>query len=122
MTRARYSVPRHERKKKVMQKASGYRGLRSRVFKRAKEQVNHSLSYSYIHRKQKKRDFRRLWIKRINNALEQFEISYSRFIYGLKLAELDINRKILSNMAIENPQEFEKVVNRVKEVLSSVTK
>lgn len=118
MTRARYSVPRHERKKKIMKKASGYRGLRSREYKRAKEQVFHSMSYSYIHRKQKKRDFRRLWIKRINIALEKYEISYSRFIHGLKLAELDLNRKILSNMAIENPQEFEKVVNRVKEVLS----
>ena len=118
MTRAKFSVARKKRKKKIMDQASGYRGLRSREFRRAKEQVIHSLRYSYIHRKQRKRDFRKLWIKRINNALTQYEISYSRFIYGLKMAEMDLNRKILSNMAIEDPTEFEKVVDRVKEVLS----
>ncbi len=97
--------------------ASGYRGLRSREFVRAKEQVNHSLAYAYIHRKQKKRDFRRLWIKRLNNALEPYEMSYSRFINGLKLAGIDLNRKVLSNMAIEAPAEFGKIVERVREVL-----
>jgi large subunit ribosomal protein L20 len=118
MVRARYSVPRKKRKKKIMKLASGYRGVRSREYKRAKEQIMHSLAYSYMHRKEKKRDFRRLWIKRINNGLTNYDISYSRFIYGLKLANIELNRKVISNMIIENHEEFEKIVNRVKEVLA----
>lgn len=100
-----------------MRMAKGYRGARSRSYRSANEQVMHSLQYAYRDRRAKKRDFRRLWIARINAAARQNGISYSRFIQGLKLAEIDVNRKILAEMAVSDPASFSELVQKAKDYL-----
>ncbi len=117
MSRARHSVARKKRKKKVLRMAKGYRGARSRTYRSANEQVMHSLQYAYRDRRSKKRDFRRLWIARINAAARQNGLSYSRFIRGLKLAEIDINRKMLADMAVSDPASFTELVRKAKDHL-----
>jgi large subunit ribosomal protein L20 len=117
MSRTRHSVARKKRKKKVMSMAKGYRGARSRSYRSANEQVMHSLQYAYRDRRNKKRDFRRLWIARINAAARQNGISYSRFIQGLKLAEIDVNRKMLAEMAVSDPASFSELAQKAKEQL-----
>jgi len=97
--------------------AKGYRGARSRSYRSANEQVMHSLQYAYRDRRAKKRDFRRLWIARINAAARQNGISYSRFIQGLKLAEIDVNRKMLAEMAVSDPASFSELVQKAKDHL-----
>lgn len=97
--------------------AKGYRGARSRSYRSANEQVMHSLQYAYRDRRARKRDFRRLWIARINAAARQNGISYSRFIQGLKLAEIEVNRKMLAEMAVSDPASFTELVKRAKEEL-----
>jgi len=103
--------------KKVLKLAKGYRGSRNRLFKRANEAVVRAGEHAFEGRKQRKRDFRRLWIARINSALSKDEIMYSRFIAGLKKAKIDLNRKTLSEMAIHEPKAFEAVVLTVKKYL-----
>ena len=117
MSRARHSVARKKRKKKVLRMAKGYRGARSRTYRSANEQVMHSLQYAYRDRRSRKRDFRRLWIARINAAARQNGLSYSRFIRGLKLAEIDINRKMLADMAVSDPASFTELVQKAKDHL-----
>jgi large subunit ribosomal protein L20 len=117
MSRTRHSVARKKRKKKILRMAKGYRGARSRSYRSANEQVMHSLQYAYRDRRAKKRDFRRLWIARINAAARQNGISYSRFIQGLKLAEIDVNRKILAEMAVSDPASFSELVQKAKDYL-----
>ena len=117
MSRARHSVARRKRRKKVLRMAKGYRGARSRTYRSANEQVMHSLQYAYRDRRTKKRDFRRLWITRINAAARQNGLSYSRFIRGLKLAEIDVNRKILADMAVSDPASFSELVQKAKDHL-----
>ncbi len=117
MSRTRHSVARKKRKKKIMRMAKGYRGARSRSYRSANEQVMHSLQYAYRDRRNKKRDFRRLWIARINAAARQNGLSYSRFIQGLRLAEVDVNRKILAEMAISDPASFSELVKKAKDHL-----
>ncbi len=97
--------------------AKGYRGARSRSYRSANEQVMHSLQYAYRDRRARKRDFRRLWIARINAAARQNGLSYSRFIQGLKLAEVDVNRKILADMAVYDPASFSELVQKAKDQL-----
>lgn len=97
--------------------AKGYRGARSRSYRSAHEQVMHSLQYAYRDRRARKRDFRRLWIARINAAARANGLSYSRFIRGLKLAEVEVNRKILADMAISDPASFSELVRKAKEQL-----
>ncbi len=106
---------RRKRHKKILKLAKGYYLSKSRHFRRANEQVIRSLYFSYVHRKLKKRQFRRLWISRINAAVREYGLSYSRFMHALKEMNIGLNRKALSEMAINDPAAFEELVNRVKE-------
>ncbi|MBA3530859.1 MAG: 50S ribosomal protein L20 [Ardenticatenales bacterium] len=114
MSRVKGGFTTHRRHKKVLKMARGYRGSRSVRFRTAREQVTHSLRYATKHRKLKKRDFRRLWIQRINAAVREHGLSYSRFIYGLKVAEINLDRKVLADMAVRDPGGFASVVESVK--------
>jgi large subunit ribosomal protein L20 len=95
-----------KRKKKIMQAAKGARGGRSKLYKSAKETVERGLAYAYRDRRQRKRDFRRLWIVRINAAARVHDLSYSRFMAGLKKAGVEINRKVLADLAVHDPAAF----------------
>ncbi|MBR0033682.1 MAG: 50S ribosomal protein L20 [Bacilli bacterium] len=110
MARVKNSVTTHARRKKILKRASGYFGSKHLLFKTAKEQVLRSLRYSYIDRKQLKSDFRKLWIKRINAACRLNDISYSRFINGLNKAGVKVNRKMLAELAINDPKAFADLV------------
>ena len=105
------------RHKKVMKLAKGYFGSKHRLYRTANEQVMHSLKYAYRDRRQKKREFRKLWITRINAACRQNGISYSKFINGLNKADIVINRKLLSEIAIDNPENFTALVEVAKSAL-----
>lgn len=106
------------RHKKVLKQAKGYFGSKHRLYKTANEQVMHSGKYAYRDRKQKKRDFRKLWITRINAACRENDISYSKFINGLSIAGIEINRKMLSELAIQNMPAFAELVKLANEALS----
>ena len=112
--RVKGSVATRARRKKILNRAEGYFGSKHLLFKTAKEQVLHSLRYSYVSRREIKRDFRKLWIKRINAACRVNEISYSRFMDGLKKSGISINRKMLSELAINDPTGFSKLVETAK--------
>ncbi|MCD6337000.1 MAG: 50S ribosomal protein L20 [Candidatus Neomarinimicrobiota bacterium] len=114
MPRANSSVPRHRRHRKIIKLAKGQFGARRKLYKTAKEAVERGWVYAYRDRRQKKRDFRRLWITRINAAVRQHGLSYSRFIYLLGEKGVEINRKQLSEMAIHQPEAFAKLVETVK--------
>lgn len=114
MARVKGGVVTRRRHKKILKMARGYRGMRSVRFRAANEQVLHSLRYATISRKLKKRDFRRLWIQRINAGARQHGLSYSRLIHGLKQAGIELNRKMLSELAIHDPQAFASVVEKAK--------
>ena len=109
------------RRKKVLNEAKGYFGSKHRLYRTAKEQVMHSLSYAYRDRRQKKRDFRKLWITRINAACRMNDISYSKFINGLNKAGIEINRKMLSELAIDDAKAFASLVVIAKDALSGKT-
>lgn len=110
MSRARSSVTTKRRHKKVLKMAKGYRGAKSRCYRPANEQVMHSMAYSYRDRKARKGDFRKLWISRINAAARRDGMSYSRFISGLKQAGVEVDRKILADIAINDPGAFSELV------------
>ncbi len=114
MARVKNSVATRARRKKVLKRAKGYFGSKHLLFKTAKEQVLRSLRYSYIDRKKLKSDYRKLWIKRINAACRLNDISYSRFIAGLNKANVKVNRKMLSELAINDPKSFTKLVEVAK--------
>jgi len=114
MPRANSSVPRHRRHRKVIKQAKGYYGARSRNFKAAKDAVWKAGQYAYRDRRQRKRFFRRLWITRINAAVRQHGMSYSAFIAGLKEKEIELDRKVLADMAMNNPDSFAELVSSVK--------
>lgn len=114
MARVKRGVRAHERHKKILKLARGYRGRKSKLFKMAKQQVVKSMAYAYVHRKQRRRDFRKLWIARINAAARMNNISYSRLMYGLKLAGININRKMMADLAINDPSAFTKLVEAAK--------
>lgn len=115
MARVKNSVATRARRKKILKRAKGYFGSKHLLFKTAKEQVLRSLRYSYIDRKNLKSDYRKLWIKRINAACRLNGISYSRFINGLNKAGVKINRKMLSELAINDPKAFSDLVKVSKE-------
>ena len=115
MARVKNSVVTKQRHKKVLKQAKGYFGSKHRLYKTAKEQLMHSGQYAYRDRKQKKREFRKLWITRINAACRLNDISYSRFIEGLTKAGVEINRKMLSEIAISNPEAFAELVKVAKD-------
>ena len=114
MVRVKNSVATRARRKKVLKKAEGYFGSKHRLYKTAHEQVMHSERYAYRDRKQKKREFRKLWITRINAACRLNDISYSRFIDGLNKAGVEINRKMLSELAIYDSEAFSNLVKIAK--------
>ncbi len=117
MARTKHSVTSHKRKKKILKQAKGFTGGRSKLYKTAKEAVNRSLSYAYRDRRTRKRDFRKLWIARINAAARLNGMSYSRFINGLKKSDIEINRKLLAEMAVNDSEGFSKLAEMVKESL-----
>jgi large subunit ribosomal protein L20 len=122
MTRVKGSTISRARHKKILDQAKGYFGSKHRLFKTAKEQVMHSGKYAYRDRRQKKRDFRKLWITRINAACRANDISYSKFINGLLKANIEMNRKVLSEVAIDNPAAFTELVNLAKAALDGTLK
>ena len=115
MPRANSSVPRHRRHRKVVKQAKGYYGARSRTFKSAKDAVIKAGLYAYRDRRQRKRQFRRLWITRINAACRLNGIPYSVFINSLHVKGVILNRKVLADMAVRDPQAFTDLVNSIKE-------
>lgn len=119
MTRVKGGSVAKNRRRKVLKQAKGYFGSKHRLFKTAQEQVFHSGKYAYRDRKQNKRNFRKLWITRINAGCRANEISYSKFMNGLALAGIEINRKMLSEIAIDNPKAFTELVNTAKKALDS---
>ena len=114
MARIKMSVNAKKRRRKVFKLAKGYFGAKSKQYRAATEQVARSLRYAYIGRRLRKRDFRKLWIARINAAVRPYGLSYSRFINGLKLAGIEVNRKILAALAVNDPQAFAKLVDAAK--------
>lgn len=117
MARTSRSVHARKKRRKVLDQAKGYRGTKHSSYKRAKEQVWKSGVYAYEGRKQRKRDFRALWIQRINAGAREHGLSYSRFIHGLKLAEIDLDRKILADLAVTEPEIFAAIVAQSKNAL-----
>lgn len=114
MTRVKGGFRAHSRHKKILKLARGYRGAKSKLYRPAHEQVLHSLAYSFAHRKDRKNDFRKLWIARINAASRSNGLSYSRFICGLNKAGIAVNRKMLSEMAIHDPAAFTQLIQLAK--------
>lgn len=114
MARIKGAVRTRARRKKILKLAKGYRGAKSKLFKTANQAVMKSLVYAYRDRKQRKRDFRQLWIARINAAARMNGISYSRFMNGLKKNGIEINRKMLSEIAVSDPAAFTALVEKVK--------
>ncbi len=114
MPRVKSNVVRLARKKKIMEAAKGYRGARSKLWKAAKESVERGWAYAYRDRKQKKRQFRRLWITRINAAAREHDLSYNRLMSGLKKAGVEINRKVLADLAVKDPAAFSKLTELAK--------
>ena len=119
MARVKKGVNAHKRHKKILKLAKGFRGARSKTFRPANQFVIKALRHSYVGRKLKKRDFRRLWITRINAATRANGLSYSKFINGLKLAGIEMNRKVLSEMAIHDKEGFAQLVEVAKEKLNA---
>jgi len=115
MVRARNAPSARRARRKVMARAKGYRGAKSRTFRAANEQVMHAMADSYSHRRARKGDFRRLWITRINAAARQNEMSYSRFVAGLNSAGVEINRKMLADLAVNDPEAFSQLVKIAQE-------
>ncbi len=119
MSRAVNGAVSRKRRKKVLKMAKGYRSARSRTFQKAREAVEHGLSYAYRDRKARKRDFRKLWIARINAAVRAQGMTYSRFMNGLKRANVQVNRKVLSEMAIHNESSFLSLMETSKSQLAA---
>lgn len=121
MARVKRAVNAHKKRRVILERASGYRGQRSRLYRKAKEQVIHSLVYSYDHRRKKKGDFRRLWIQRINAAARAEGLTYNRFIQGLKAAEVEVDRRMLAELAVNEPAAFSALVQVAKDNLPEDT-
>ena len=117
MARVKRAVNAQKKKRKIMKLAKGYFGAKSKQYRAASEQVRRSLRYAYIGRKLKKRDFRRLWIARINAAARINGLSYSKMINGLKVAGIEVNRKVLSELAISDAAAFAALAEKAKEAL-----
>ncbi|HAJ69872.1 MAG: 50S ribosomal protein L20 [Alkalibacterium sp.] len=117
MARVKGGVVTRRRRNRVLKLAKGYYGAKHRLFKVAKQQVMKSYMYSYRDRKQNKRNFRKLWIARINAAARINGLSYSKFMHGLKLAEIDMNRKMLADLAINDAEAFTSLTNQAKDAL-----
>ena len=121
MARVKRAVNAHKKRRVILERAEGYRGQRSRLYRKAKEQVTHSLVYSYRDRRARKGDFRRLWIQRINAAARLNDMTYNRFIQGLALAGVEVDRRILSELATNEPATFAALVATAKAALPADT-
>lgn len=119
MARVKRGVTKHQRHKKVLKLAKGFRGAKSKLYRPANEQVMKSLAYAYAHRRDKKGDFRKLWIARINAAARLNGLSYSRMMNGLKIAGVSVNRKMLADLAINDAVAFTELVNVAKAQVSA---
>ncbi len=114
MSRVKRGVTKHARHKKVLKAAKGYYGARRKLFGVALQAVEKASAYAYRDRRAKKRNFRALWIQRINAGVRQFDITYSKFINGLKSKGIDLDRKVLSELAVNEPEAFKSLVDKVK--------
>ena len=121
MTRIKRGVTKRRRHKKLLKMTKGHKGVRHTLYRRAHESLIHALQYSYLHRKEKKGDMRRLWNVRINAGARASDISYSRLIYGLKLAGIEVNRKMLADLAVRDPEAFAQVAVRAKEEVEAAS-
>ncbi|AZN29481.1 50S ribosomal protein L20 [Flaviflexus salsibiostraticola] len=117
MARVKRAVNAHKKRRTVLEQASGYRGQRSRLYRKAKEQVTHSFVYNYRDRKVRKNEFRKLWITRINAAVRAEGMTYNRFMQGLKLAEVEVDRRMLAELAVNEPAAFKALVETAKNAL-----
>ncbi|CAB4865085.1 unannotated protein [freshwater metagenome] len=117
MARVKRAVNAQKKRREVLERASGYRGQRSRLYRKAKEQVTHSMVYSFRDRKARKGDFRRLWIQRINAASRAQGLTYNRFIQGLGLAGIEVDRRMLAELAVNEPEAFNALVELAKNAL-----
>jgi large subunit ribosomal protein L20 len=117
MARVKRAVNAHKKRRVVLERASGYRGQRSRLYRKAKEQQLHSMTYAYRDRKDRKGAFRRLWIQRINAAARADGTTYNRFIQGLKIAGVEVDRRMLADMAVADPKSFSALVEVAKGAL-----
>lgn len=117
MARVKRAVNAQKKRREVLDQARGYRGQRSRLYRKAKEQVTHSQVYAYRDRKARKGDFRQLWITRINAATRAQGLTYNRFIQGLRLAEVEVDRKVLADLAVNDPAAFSALVSTAKAAL-----
>jgi large subunit ribosomal protein L20 len=117
MARVKRATNAQKKRRVTLERASGYRGQRSRLYRKAKEQVTHSLGYSYRDRRKRKGDFRRLWITRINAGARAHGLTYNRFIQGLGLAGVTVDRRVLSDLAINDPAAFASLVDVAKAAL-----
>ena len=114
MARVKRAVNAHKKRREILEQASGYRGQRSRLYRKAKEQVTHSLGYAYRDRRAKKGDFRRLWIQRINAGARANGMTYNRFIQGLRAAEIEVDRRMLAELAVNDEAAFAALVEIAK--------
>ncbi|MHC5560111.1 50S ribosomal protein L20 [Kocuria sp.] len=121
MARVKRAVNAHKKRREILEQASGYRGQRSRLYRKAKEQVTHSFVYSYNDRRKRKGDFRRLWIQRINAAARANGLTYNRFIQGLKAAEVEVDRRMLAELAVNDQAAFAALVEVAKNALPEDT-
>ncbi|TLQ00289.1 50S ribosomal protein L20 [Nesterenkonia salmonea] len=119
MARVKRAINAHKKRRKVLDRASGYRGQRSRLYRKAKEQLLHSYTYNYQHRKKRKGDFRRLWIQRINAASRAHGMTYNRFIQGLKAAGVEVDRRMLAELAVSDSNAFGSLVETARKALPS---
>ena len=117
MARVKRAVNAHKKRRVILERASGYRGQRSRLYRKAKEQVTHSLVYSYNDRRKNKGNFRKLWIQRINAAARAEGMTYNRFIQGLNLAGIEVDRKIMADLAVNDAPAFSALVAAAKAAL-----
>jgi large subunit ribosomal protein L20 len=117
VARVKRAVNAQKKRREVLEQASGYRGQRSRLYRKAKEQVTHSLTYAYRDRKKRKGDFRRLWIQRINAASREQGLTYNRLIQGLNLAGIEVDRRMLAELAVNDPPAFVALVEAAKAAL-----
>ena len=118
MARVKRAVNAQKKRRTTLERASGYRGQRSRLYRKAKEQMLHSMTYAYRDRKQRKGDFRQLWIQRINAAARANGMTYNRFIQGLKAAGVEVDRKVLADLAVHEPAAFGAIVDQAKAALA----
>jgi large subunit ribosomal protein L20 len=119
MPRIKRSVHARKKRRKVLEQAKGYRGTKHASYRRAKEQVQRSLRYAYRDRRVRKREFRKLWIVRINAGARENGLSYSTFMHGLRLAEVELDRKILAELAVNDPQSFAQLADQAKSALAA---